>query len=1015
MSAERKRLKKAAAVVLFLLLLLETYAAFGFYAVPYLVKFRLFPALSDRWNIKLEVREVEFDPFAFSVLLRDVRIDTRDGQPLLQLGELFARLATRPSIRERRLVIGEIRLSGPDAHIELRKNRRFNFSDLLPAGRPEPQRRTKTFPVRIARITLEQGRVGFKDHSTAAPFAIDLYPVELQLENVATAAHELGRFKLSATGKTGGKLSLDGTLALAPFRAEGKLALEEVPVHRWPYLSDGLPFRIRSGTGKLSANYELANKEGRLSLDVAAAALNLNQLKLTREGRSGTLLETARVAVRGIGYSLAEQRLTIKALTCEDLQLSEEGAVKTARPVPQRTTRIPFLAVHDVTGLLSKTTVSVGSIVSSDAELSAWLTPEGTIRVPGVAPAADAPTSAPESAGTRPWDVRVSELKLENYALEFKDQTPARTVTLKFSSANLKLADLSLKLDEPIRLDLQTRLGKRGHIKAGGWVTLQPLRADLRLELQQIFLRPFEPYLDKVARIDVIRGRADFVGDLAYGRPPAEEASLSLSGSGSIHRFASKDKLQQKDFLRWESLQVNDLIFETGKRHLRVNEIIARQPYARVIIDRDGTVNFTGVLSPGPAQAATTRRAADAPKPLPVAVGAIRVVQGEADFADLSLQPNFAAGIHGLNGSIRGLSSRQNARADVRLEGKINKDSPVKIFGKLSPFSPLADTNVTLTFRDVDLTTLSPYSGKFAGYRIEKGKLSMDLNYRLRDKRLLGDNSITLDQLVLGERVDSPQATTLPIRFAIALLKDSEGKIDLKLPVSGNLDNPRLGLGDIISNAIARMVSKLVGSPFVLLGNFLNGGGEELGYVGFGPGDATLTAEEKAKLTKLAQALKQRPLLKLDIKGVAHVERDREPLADKALLEQLKNIKLIELRRAGEYSVDAANLELSDEDYARLLIQLFHSRHHAAAPLLASTAGTLYRENTLARLKNELLTNWNVGEPDFRALAQARGRAIRDYLVQEAGISDRRIYLLDVKLAEREEKDARTVLTLTGT
>ncbi len=1007
--------QKSATVLLIFLLLLQTYALLGFYVVPYLIKSRLLPALSAQWKVRLGMGEAAFDPFAFTLTLRDLQLETHDGQPLLQLKEVFARADLASMLRHGQLAIDEIRLSGAQARIELLKSGRFNFSALLPAREKGPARQAERFPVRISRIALEQGRVAFKDHSRSAPFEAELLALDLKLENLTTLPDESARFQLSTRSKAREQLTLEGSFSLAPFRSEGRLHLADVIISDFrSYFPEMMPFEIKGGAATASADYRLIAENRKMSLQIGAADLALKQLKLAQKGRDEPFLEISSVAAQEISYRLDSQRLAIGSLICTGARITDRQT-STGGQDAKRLMRIPWLTVQGIAGRLANKSLTVQRVRSKDAEVSAWLTPEGNLWLPGWAlpHPDDGPPAAPKTAGAAPWDVRVNELELENYAMEFQDQTPARTVRFKFSAANLKLTDLSSTLEERMRLDLETGLGKKGRLQATGWIRLRPLQADLKLDLQQIFLRPFEPYLDKVARIDVIRGRANFAGDLAYQRSSDQSGALRITGSGSIQRFGSKDKLQQKDFLKWESLQFNDLLFETGKRGFSITEIIARKPYARVIIGRDGSVNLTGVLSPGPVQAAVSRKASGARKPLPVIVGAIQIIQGEADFADLSLQPNFAAGIHGLNGSIRRLSSHNNARADVLLRGKINKDSPVKIVGQLNPFSPLADTHITVTFTDVDLTTLSPYAGKFAGYRIEKGKLSMDLNYRLRDKKLLGDNSITLDQLVLGERVDSPQATTLPIRFAIALLKDAEGKIDLKLPVSGNLDHPRLGFGDILSNAMSRLIGKLVGSPFVLLGSFLNSGSEELGYVSFGPGDAALSAEEKAKLTRLSAALKQRPLLQLDIKGVAHAKRDRAALAEKALLEQLRNTKSSELRGTGRYSADAGDLSSSDEDYARLLVQLYRSRHHAVNPQ-SRDVDAPYSYGELIKVKQQLLKNWQIGEVDYRTLAQARSKAIRDYLVQEAGISERRIYLLDVKVARSEEQETRTLLTLNG-
>lgn len=386
------------------------------------------------------------------------------------------------------------------------------------------------------------------------------------------------------------------------------------------------------------------------------------------------------------------------------------------------------------------------------------------------------------------------------------------------------------------------------------------------------------------------------------------------------------------------------------------------------------------------------------------------------DFADFTLTPNFAVEIFDLNGNIRGLSSKENAKAELLLEGHLNHNSPVKIYGHFYPFQFSTHTDIAMEFRGVNLTTLSPYSGKFAGYRIEKGKLDMNLRYKLRDRTLEAENKVILDQLVLGERVESSTATTLPVDLAVALLRDSAGRIDIDLPIRGNLRDPQFSLRRLYANAFTQMIAKLVGSPFSLLGSLVPNGGEELGYVTFRPGDVSLDDTEKSKLGKVATALKERPGLNLDIKGFADPVQDRLALAETALSRQLKNARLIELRIQGQRVSEGEVVSLSDEEYRRLFTEYCRTRHPCVPELRnfplddrKPLEGVLFE-----RVKRKVLEKWAISELDLRLLAQERSERIRDFMVRERGLPDQRIYLLDVKLAEPGDREIKTFLSLSG-
>jgi outer membrane protein OmpA-like peptidoglycan-associated protein len=398
---------------------------------------------------------------------------------------------------------------------------------------------------------------------------------------------------------------------------------------------------------------------------------------------------------------------------------------------------------------------------------------------------------------------------------------------------------------------------------------------------------------------------------------------------------------------------------------------------------------------------------------LAVVIGRFNIHQGDADFTDMSIKPvGFAIEIHALNGNIRSLSSRADVKSDVVLEGRLNEGSKVKIFGKINPFSYMAYTDLVMSFKDVNLTTLTPYSAKFAGYRIEKGKLSMELRYQLENGQLTAANSFVLDQLQLGERVDSPDATSLPIRLAIALLKDSDGKIDIQLPLTGDLSNPEVSVWGLLSNAAGSLLRKVIAAPFALMGSLMGSSGEELEAVAFAPGLTALTNPEKEQLAVVAKGLKDRPGISLEIKGSADAELDRPVLAEQDLSRQLKNAKQIEIGRRKGKEAEWDGIALSDEDYTRLFTNLYRWKTPDAVELQGLKPTESLSGNTLETAKHKLLENWKVSEMDLRSLAQARAESIRSYLVKDQGLPDQRIYLSDVKLTELDKKGAKEIKAL---
>jgi len=452
--------------------------------------------------------------------------------------------------------------------------------------------------------------------------------------------------------------------------------------------------------------------------------------------------------------------------------------------------------------------------------------------------------------------------------LEDRTMTPALNMGLQSLAVTVK--NLTTEEDAEAQFSLSLRVNETGTIRAEGLACINPLSAKMGLEAGQIALKPFQPLLNSVSSIDLVTGAVNLKGDVQYRRKGEAGPEMSWEGSLSILDFEAINRSYTEDFLKWKSLDFNGILFDVDPNRLHISEIVTKGGYARVIIWPDGSVNIKEAFS---SQKEEETEGVDTPPimaveleteeegSMPISIDAIRIEEGSANFADFLMKPNFFTGIHDLTGTVKGLSTDSSARADVSLSGKVDRYAPVKITGQINPLIPKAYVDMAMSFKNMELTPLTPYSGKFVGYTIEKGKLSLDLKYKLSENAIVGENVILLDQLTLGDRVESPDATSLPVKLAIALMRDTQGKIDIDLPVRGNLDDPEFSWGHLVIQALVNLVKKAVTAPFALLGSLVGGDGEELSFVEFEYGSDSLLPEQIQKLDKLAQALKERPAL----------------------------------------------------------------------------------------------------------------------------------------------------------
>lgn len=381
-----------------------------------------------------------------------------------------------------------------------------------------------------------------------------------------------------------------------------------------------------------------------------------------------------------------------------------------------------------------------------------------------------------------------------------------------------------------------------------------------------------------------------------------------------------------------------------------------------------------------------------------IRIGGITINEGLANFSDLSLRPPFITAVQELGGEIGTIDNQAQQPATVDVNGKVDRYAPVSIKGNLTPFDPLQSLDIATRFRQVELTNLSPYSGKFAGYRIRKGRMDLDLHYRIQQGQLNAENKVVLQQLQLGEKVDSPEAVDLPVRLAVALLKDSRGTISLELPVQGDLKNPQFDVMPIVWQTLRNLLTRAVRAPFKFLAGVVGGDQEDLSQVLFAPGSSDLDQPARANLDTLGRALNERPVLRLEVEGQSSPQADGPLLAEQWLQNEYQETWYKMLQRRGDkVPADAGQLEISDEEKAAMLEGIYRSRLGQQPP---EQWNELDEQARHEKMRDAILASRADSTALLRRLSRARAASIKDYLVDQAGLDDSRVYLLDTGIAE---------------
>ncbi|WP_423204315.1 DUF748 domain-containing protein [Pseudomonas kribbensis] len=960
-----------------LLTALALYSLLGFLILPGIALRVANQQLANYATVPAHIQRIELNPFSLEVTLWGLVIG-EPGKEQVGFDRLYANLQL-DSLWTKALHLSDIELDKPKTEILFAKDGKLNLLGLfkLPASEPTPaDPNAKPFPLRIDRIKLAGGNVHFEDARPSEPIEFLYDKLDFELNNLSTLPEDNADMTLVAIGPAGGQIDWKGNFSLIPIASEGTLKVTDGQMKAfWPYVRDAVPLVLENGVVSLSTDYKLnLSKETELLLSNVAVSVAPFAIKAP-DGRP--LAKLDRLDVSETTVDLAKQQVVVGKI---------------------RSQKLETWAALEADGQLDwqKLFASQPSKPAAKAAAEPKSTPA----------AADSPKTEPAAPG-KPWQVLLKDVQLRDYKVHLADRSAKPEVTLDVTPLNVDLQNFDSLNGSPFNVKLDAGLGKQGKINADGVVNLAPVTAQLNVKTQDIDLRVAQSYINPFIRLEL---RSGMLGsDLKVNLKSTEPLALSVTGRAQVDQLHTLDTLKTRDFLKWQQVVVEGLNYQHGDS-LSIDRINLFQPYARFMINDDRTTNIDDLLIPQPADSGTKTAAAKPAsnsKPLGIHIGGIVINDGSANFADFSLTPNFATAIQQLNGQIGTIDSRQAKPASVDVKGKVDRYAPVTIKGAVNPFDPMASLDIATSFKRVELTTLTPYSGKFAGYRIRKGRLNLDLHYLITKGQLKAENKVVVEQLQLGEKVDSPDAVSLPLKLAIALLKDVDGKISIELPVTGDLNNPQFSVMPIVWQTLRNLIVKAAAAPFKLIGGLVSGGGsEDLGTVSFAPGSSELNKDAEAALVKLSQALKERPALRLEIEGTAAQSSDGPLLAEQRLEReyQYNYYKMLQ-RRGDKVPAQASLIQVPDNEKGPLLEGIYRTRLKTQPPAEWKDLG---KEERTAKMRADVIKFWSSSDVLLRQLGQDRASSIKDYLVDKGQLADDRVYFIDANLGEAES-DGRVV------
>ncbi|MFM2417278.1 MAG: hypothetical protein RL385_2001 [Pseudomonadota bacterium] len=934
-----------------ILVAVALYALIGFELLPRLVASHAKGFVAEHYRRALRVDAVRFDPFALRLELDGLYLPDREGAPMLGLEHAVVDFEALRSLWERAYYFRRIELARPMLHAGRRSDGSVNLEELLLASAGDSKDSAPPPAVWVELLQVRAGSLVFTDKGRDPAFEEKLSPLSFELRHFRNTAAG-GAFSLSAITHEGARLWWKGTFALAPkLSSKGRFTLAGFPLKLvTDYLGSRAPLAISSGALGLTADYafSLARK---LSLTLDVPTLTAQQVELHTRNQPQDTLALTTLQLANVHADLDTQRLDV-----------------------------------DRVSLLGVDTRLVRERDGSFNLQRMFTLPRAS------APAQTALPVAASAAST--WQVHVGVLDLAGKSVALEDRAVTPPHNAQLGQLALHVQDITQNPSRPLPVTLALTLDGRTRLEVGGKVTPSPLAAALHVDLRNLQLADLHAYTQAYAKLKIREGALSLAGTLDIAAESQGKQPLVFAGDLHVRNFQSDDLDLGQPLLSWQELGLTGIHVQSTPPALHVAQVRWQKPFARVVLSQKQALNLASIVPPS--RNAKSVQPGGAP-PLDVQVRSVVVDKMRLSFTDHFIRPNFSVEAHDVRGTFNDLSTRADTKATLDLRGTLGESSPLRISGKLHPFDYTRATDIALAWSNVPLAVFNPYSGRFAGYKIDRGDLASTLTYKVRNGSLAAQHHIRLDQLTWGDATETKESATLPVRLATALLRDRHGVITLDVPVSGKLSDPTFRLGPLVWQVAKNIMVRAVTAPFDWIGTMF-AGAEKARFVDFAPGESTLTPAAKAQLAALAAALEERPSLSVDVPLGVVAARDRSALIDKryeALLRQGIRAELAEKHAQTPF----ADLALDDQEE---VLEALYKQLTGKSPKLPEApkaeAGRSFRErralrrafavNALAQLTRAQI---QVDDGALDQLGLSRADAIELALEAEGKIDDTRV------------------------
>ncbi|WP_333803069.1 DUF748 domain-containing protein [Sulfurospirillum sp.] len=873
-------LKKCLKNVLFWLIFLPLlYTLSGFIILPWWAQTKLPDLLKEKLHLTISIEKVLFNPFTFELHINNFALQDITGNNVATLEHLY--INYEPSyLFKKEFFVKSLLVEKPFVDLKIDSNGSLKLLTLFPSNASSENNTTHddniAMPFVIEHVDIQNAKTNFTDERPSEPFKIEIGPMNYSVNNLSFYKDDLSIHALKVMLQNEEKITLASSASFEPLKFYGELTIQSLPmVSFWKYALPTMPAKLSNGNLSLKVPFFIDLSKDKPLVTLEKATASLENIRFEDEQKK-TVIDIPFIKAEEIDF---------------DLQASHISIAKT---------------------ILQKPTLNL----ILEKEYSSNLERLFTLPKPTV-DAQKKVSSTPSSE----WKFLLKHLLVDTSHIQINDQN-VKAPPILLSPLSLNLFHITNNSNQKIDFDLNSTIDATASLNLKGAFLLANSSLEMNIDAKALSLEKAQPYIVPFTTALIQDGTLSLNAMMKASFD--QNMTFEIKGNATVAKFSLGDK-DHKSLIAWENLGIDKLAYNLSPATLSIQNIMLDKPYINLDVKKDGSTNFTGLLKTTTTPAQTKKGAlktSASNDSMAIYLGNITFNKGTAHFQDASLLLPFATFADRLIGSISTLDTKSTKPSLLKLEGKVDKYGYTKIEGSVLPFDPKNHANLKILFKNIDMPSLTPYSSKFVGYAIKQGKLSMDLNYKIKKGLMEGSNKINLDSLTLGDKIESEDATNLPLGLAIAILKDSKGQIDLDLPISGDLNDPQFRYGSIVWKAIGNLIGSIVTSPFKLLGSMLGIETENLKSIDFAAGEYTLIGSEEEKMEQYRQILEKRSELKLIITPSFNETLDTKILQEQNVTAQIDAIIPKKSREDDSYGKAIKKLYIqkySDDAYSKLI------------------------------------------------------------------------------------------------